>query len=349
MPTIQPGDTEPIIMERQSHPIESPDELKQYYHLSPQAIEQVRAMRTESRGVLAGQDSRLIVVDGGCSLDGSGAALEYALRRQDFSLANGLDAKLVERKRVPPSKPRSRGGDWRGAEDDSILEARRDLVEMRNLGLSVTLEILEPVHFERYGDLIDLSWFGARNNLDGSLREAATMYSNIPLMVKNSINGSIGDAVDTMAAAAMRIPNARFVAGDGRQHRAVGVSPGTEPGAIILRGSNLGHNLTAEAIFQAVELMEKAGISNRGVMLDTSHGNSAAFSGGKKTPEGQVLAVEHIIGLLRQSDLRPHIRGVMIEANLVAGTGLEYGQSRTDPGVDIQTLHDLLLRLAEAA
>lgn len=321
----------------------TPSQLRDGFPVKKAAQEQIQAGRQALRRIFTGQDKRLLVIMGPCSLDDSGAALEFADRMREFWRGKGLDKHLQLVVRVPPAKPRTEGG-WHGLEHDSVEKARELLAGLANAGHLLAMEAIKPAHFARYRDTMALMWVGARNVNDSYIRMAASVYAELPIMFKNAHDGDIADAARAMNVAAQATKNAQFIGMDGLEH-VTEQSPGTEPTAIVLRGGKYGHNITPEAIRRAVEEMRKRDITDCGAVIDVSHSNGAAFSKGSKSAEGQQVAFQEVLKLLKNKDTRPHIRGVMMEAYLQEGTGEGYGQSWTDPTLDIKTAQGMAKRL----
>jgi 3-deoxy-7-phosphoheptulonate synthase len=327
-----------------SQAVPTPEQLRASFPVTSEAEKKIAAGRQALRRIFRNDDKRLLAVVGPCSLDDSGAALEFANRMREFWQHNSLESRLQLVVRVPPAKPRTEGG-WHGLEHDSVEKARELLVELANAGHMIAMEAIKPVHFARYSDLAALMWVGARNVNDSFIRMAASVYGDLPILFKNAHDGDIRDAARAMNVAAQPTKKAQFIGMDGLEH-VMELSPGAESTAIVLRGGKEGHNITPAAVSQAVDEMRKRDITDRGVIIDVSHSNGAAFSKGSKSAAGQITAFQEVLKLLQNPDTRPHVRGVMMEAYLQEGTGKAYGQSRTDPTLDIKTAQALALQLA---
>ena len=116
--------------------------------LSEQAQEIVAYSRDEIRACLYGQDDRLLVVVGPCSVHDPKAALDYARRLS--ALKGELDGELLIVMRVYFEKPRTTVG-WKGLINDpdidgscnirkGLLLARRTLLGVLDEGLAAATE-----------------------------------------------------------------------------------------------------------------------------------------------------------------------------------------------------------------
>lgn len=129
--------------------------------LSDQAQEIVAYSRDEIRACLYGQDDRLLVIVGPCSVHDPAAALDYA--RRLAALKDELGGELLIVMRVYFEKPRTTVG-WKGLINDpdidgscnikkGLLLARRTLLGVLDAGLAAATEFLElnqpAVHFRR--------------------------------------------------------------------------------------------------------------------------------------------------------------------------------------------------------
>lgn len=120
--------------------------------LSDQAQEIVAYSRDEIRACLYGQDDRLLVIVGPCSVHDPAAALDYA--RRLAALKDELGGELLIVMRVYFEKPRTTVG-WKGLINDpdidgscnikkGLLLARRTLLGVLDAGLATATEFLEP-------------------------------------------------------------------------------------------------------------------------------------------------------------------------------------------------------------
>lgn len=332
-------------------PLPTPRELKTALPLTPGAERTVLAGRQAAQAILRGEDPRLLVVVGPCSVHDSGAALEYA--RRLAALRERVAGTLELQMRVYVDKPRTTVG-WRGflmdpdmtGENDvgrGLALTRRLMLEVGGLGLPVATELLDPFAPQYLFDAVAWACLGARTTESQTHRVMASAVS-APMGFKNGTGGGLKLAVDAMVAAAH--PHVFFtVDDDGRA--CIVQTQGNPGGHLILRGGRNGPNYAPQFVQEGVDLMTAAGLVPA-VMVDCSHANS----GSDFRRQGLIWrdVVQQRLG--GQSA----IRGLMLESNLEAGkqgvpadpNDLKYGVSVTDACVGWAETEALVLE-ADAA
>jgi 3-deoxy-7-phosphoheptulonate synthase len=309
--------------------------------------------REEVGNVLTGDDDRLLVVVGPCSVHDAEAALDYAGRLAETAAT--LRGDLLVAMRVYFEKPRTTTG-WKGLINDPYLDgscdvnaglrmARTLLLQVLDLGLPVGCEFLDPITPQYIADTVSWGAIGARTTESQIHRQLGSGLS-MPIGFKNRTDGNVQVAVDAVRAAA--VPHA-FAGIDDAGRPAIHHTAGNPDGHVILRGGRGAPNCDAEGIAAALEMLRAAGLAER-VVIDASHDNSA------KDPAQQVEAAGRIGDQVAAGN--GAIVGVMLESFLVGdrqdlGPGdvdaLTYGQSVTDPCIDWEKTVAVLERLAEAA
>lgn len=335
------------------HDLPTPAELLARLPLAPELAAKVEHDRQEIADIFAGEDDRLVVVVGPCSVHDPKAALDYAHRLAPLAERLSNDLKIVMR--VYFEKPRTTVG-WKGLINDPHLDgsydivhglelARNVLLEVLATGLPVGCEFLEPNSPQYYADAVAWGAIGARTTESQVHRQLASGMS-MPIGFKNGTDGGIQVAVD--AAEAASHPHFFFGTSDEGQP-AVVETAGNDNCHIILRGGSGGPNYGAADVEKALELND-----GQHLMIDASHANS----GKDDVRQLEVIReiAEHIAGG------QASIAGIMIESFLVAGAqkldpeklrrnggeGLVYGQSVTDKCIGIDDTVDLLALLAAA-
>jgi 3-deoxy-7-phosphoheptulonate synthase len=311
----------------------------------------IAAARETVRRILRGEDPRLLVIVGPCSIHDPAAAIEYAQRLRDLVERTG-DA-LFPVMRVYFEKPRTRMG-WKGLIYDPTLDgrgdigaglraARRILLECARLGVPAASEILDLVTPQFYAELLSWGAIGARTVESPLHRQMASALS-APLGFKNAINGSVQVAIDAIHVAAQqhRFPSISL------EGRAIVVTTTGNPDAhLVLRGAASGPNYDAAGVAGAARALAESGLAPR-LLIDCSHGNSA-----KDYRRQPVVAAD----IARQvADGSTAIAGVLLESNLVAGrqdivdgsAGLRHGQSVTDACIGWDETVAVLEELAAA-
>ena len=331
-------------------PLIAPNELLAELPLGESRAATVRSSRDAVRRVLAGDDDRLLVVVGPCSVHDPDAAVEYAVRLA--KTAAELADELCVVMRVYFEKPRTTVG-WKGLINDPGLDgshdvhrglrtARRLLLDVLDLGLPVGCEFLDPNSPQYIADAVSWGAIGARTTESQVHRQLASGLS-MPVGFKNGTNGSVKVAVEACRAAH---GSHVFFGLDASGRASVVTTTGNPDVHVILRGGSDGPNYQPEHVAAALAAVRQAGMPAT-VMIDASHGNS------RKDHGRQVEVARDIAAQI--GDGQRGIAGVMIESFLVpgrqdlAGPGpLTYGQSITDSCMGWDATADALADLARA-
>jgi len=312
------------------------------------AAQTISRGRQEVSGILWGEDDRLIVVVGPCSIHDPVAAMDYARRLRKLADELAADLRLVMR--VYFEKPRTTVG-WKGLINDPNLDGsfsindglrlgRRLLLDLAELGLPAGCEFLDPITPQFIADLVTWGAIGARTTESQVHRELASALS-MPVGFKNGTDGGVQIAIDAVRAAAH--PH-RFL-GVTEQGLAGIVSTRGNPDChVILRGGATGTNYDAISVQKTLAALRDAGMPAR-LMIDASHGNS------EKDYKRQPVVVREVAAQLAQGEAG--ISGMMMESFLVDGrqdlrdpTQLVYGQSITDACMGWETTVPVLQELA---
>lgn len=322
--------------------------------LSDQAQEIVAYSRDEIRACLYGQDDRLLVIVGPCSVHDPAAALDYA--RRLAALKDELGGELLIVMRVYFEKPRTTVG-WKGLINDpdidgscnikkGLLLARRTLLGVLDAGLAAATEFLEPTSPQYISDAVSWGAVGARNTESQVHRQLASGMS-MPIGFKNATDGSIKPAADSCFAAAFE-HHFLSINLDGRVISAE--TKGNPDCHLVLRGSSHGPNYDTESVAKALadlKVSKASGPSEHGLVIDAAHGNC----GKDEVREAEV--VESIASRIATGE--SGISGIMMESFLKAGNQkpapldqLEYGKSITDACVPWERTEQLLHTLADA-
>ncbi|MEO5915648.1 MAG: 3-deoxy-7-phosphoheptulonate synthase [Luteolibacter sp.] len=296
--------------------------------------------RREIRDIIFGNDPRLLVIAGPCSIHDTAAGLEYAERFA--KLADQVKDDMLLVMRVYFEKPRTTVG-WKGLIMDPRLDgsnrieeglqvARQFLLDVLNLGIPTATELLDPITPQYIADLICWSAIGARTTESQTHRQMASGLS-MPLGFKNGTLGNLEPAINAIKAAT----HPQTFLGVGMDGRASAVTTTGNPDChIILRGGDSGPNHDEQSVKTTRELLVKSGLKPA-IMIDASHGNC------RKDHLLMPAVFEEIVRQRKAGDTS--IIGAMLESNLVAGAQkfpqpldqLVYGQSITDACIDWET------------
>ena len=332
------------------NPLIPPAILMEDYPASDEASETVAQARLAVGRCLRGEDDRLVVVVGPCSIHDEAAATEYARRLHAEALRLADDLLVVMR--VYFEKPRTSVG-WKGLVNDPDMDgsfhinkglrtARRLLLHLASMGLPAGCEFLDTIMPQFLADLVSWGAIGARTTESQVHRELASGLS-CPIGFKNGTDGNIQVAVDAIEAA--RHPH-HFLSVTKQSVAAIVGTKGNNECHVILRGGQSRPNYDAASVEAAARLLASKKMPAR-LMIDCSHGNSG------KTASRQVEAADDVGRQVAGGS--PHLFGVMLESNLVAGRqdivkGRQpvYGQSVTDACIGWDETVPILRGLAKA-
>jgi 3-deoxy-7-phosphoheptulonate synthase len=313
-----------------------PEHLIRFFPIRGTAVERlISDTRRAIHKIMAGEDDRLLVVIGPCSIHDPAAALDYARRLKEVRTRYADTLEIVMR--VYFEKPRTTVG-WKGLINDPYLDesfrideglriARQLLIEINRVGLPAASEFLDVISPQYIGDLISWGAIGARTTESQVHRELASGLS-APIGFKNGTDGNIRIATDAIQAAAR---GHHFLSVHKNGQVAIVQTNGNRDCHVILRGGKA-PNYDAASVAAAVKDLQAAKLAPV-LMVDCSHANSS------KQHEKQLDVARDIGGQLAGGSRS--IFGVMIESHLHAGAqkftpgkddprALEYGKSITD-------------------
>jgi len=331
-------------------PLIPPAILLEELPLSEAGASTVTQGRADIVRILRGEDARLIVIVGPCSVHDPAAGLDYAQRLR--KLADEVASDLCIVMRVYFEKPRTTVG-WKGLINDPRLDesfvineglrlGRRFLRDLAELGLPAGCEFLDPISPQFISDVVSWGAIGARTTESQVHRELASGLS-MPVGFKNSTGGGVQVAIDAVRSAAH--PHA-FLGVTEQGLCAIVETAGNPDCHVILRGGNTGPNYDAAHVHKVAESLRSADLPAR-IMIDTSHGNSS------KDYRRQPVVARTIAEQISAGETA--IVGVMMESfleegrqELRPGASLRYGQSITDACMSWDMTVPVLHELAEA-
>ena len=330
--------------------IPSPQEIKNLFPLNDSLVENITKTRDDIKKVLSGEDNRLIVIVGPCSIHDPKSALEYAsyLSRR----IEKYKKRLLILMRVYFEKPRTTIG-WKGLINDPNLDdsydinkglkvARELLLEINKLQVPVAVEFLDVITPQYYSDLVSWGAIGARTTESQVHRQLASGLS-MPIGFKNGTGGSLDIAIDAVQSS--NYPHT-FLGIDELGKASIVSTSGNEDAHVILRGGKTGCNFDHVSIAHLKKLMD--GKVNKKVIIDCSHGNS------NKDYRNQKIVVDCVMSQYLNGE--NVIGGIMLESHLkegsqkltTGGVGLEYGKSITDSCISLETTDIILESLSKS-
>ena len=289
----------------------TPAELALRYPVTPGVATHVTDSRRRIEKILNGEDKRLLVIIGPCSIHDLTAAMEYATRLQ--SLRNQYQSRLEIVMRTYFEKPRTVVG-WKGLISDPDLNgsyrvnhglelARKLLLQVNELGVPTAPEFLDMVTGQFIADLISWGAIGARTTESQIHREMASALS-CPVGFKNGTDGNT-----------------------------------------IMRGGKK-PNYHADDIAAACDTLHEFDLPEH-LVVDFSHGNCQKQHRRQlEVCEDICQQIRNgstaIAGIMAESFLREGTQ------KIVGGQPLTYGQSITDPCLGWEDTERLVEKLASA-
>ncbi len=326
----------------------TPTELRNEVQKSESQAQFVWNSRQEIHRIIFGDDNRLLVVVGPCSIHDVKAGLEYAENLKELS--EKLSDRLCIVMRAYFEKPRTSLG-WKGLIMDPYLDkscdithglrlARTFLKDLIDLGLPTATEMLDPITPQYIADLVSWSAVGARTTESQTHRQMASGLS-MPLGFKNSTDGSVQGAINAIKAASIT----QTFLGINHIGNASAVTTKGNPNChLVIRGGSSGPNYHPHQITRFEELLQENGLI-QAIMVDCSHANSG------KNHNRQTEVLDSVVKQVQ--DGRKSIIGVMLESNLGPGrqeisqgkSDLLFGVSVTDSCIDWDTTEKALHNL----
>lgn len=334
---------------RAQKPLMAPAALEHELPLCDDSAAFVASTRRDIAGIVSGEDDRLLVVVGPCSIHDPEAAIDYAVGLR--AVAPLYERDLLIAMRVYFEKPRTVVG-WKGLINDPFLDgsfeintglrlARKLLIDIVALGVPVGTEFLDTTLGQYYADLVSWGAIGARTVESQVHRELASGLS-MPVGFKNRTDGDVQVAVDAIRSAR----HAHWFPSLTREGApAVLGTSGNEHTHLVLRGGTRGPNYSSADVRAAAALLERGGLLPR-IMVDCSHANSG------KDPARQPLVAATLAAQLAEGERV--IAGVMLESNLLGGSQdyqavpLVRGRSITDACLAWHETEPLFEQLAAA-
>ena len=332
-------------------PMPTPAEIHARLPLGEKAAATVLAGRLALQNILDGEDPRLFVVVGPCSIHDPQAGLDYARRLK--TLADEVADTLLLVMRVYFEKPRTSTG-WKGYINDPRMDdsfhieegmqkAREFLRSVNELGLPAATEALDPIAPQYLGDLLAWTAIGARTSESQTHREMSSGLST-PVGFKNGTDGSLDAAVNAVISASA---SHSFLGINGDGYTSVIRTRGNRYGHLVLRGGGGRPNYDTVSIALAEQALTRAKLPAN-IVVDCSHSNSF------KKPELQPVVMHDCVNQIVAGNRS--IVGLMIESFIEAGnqpipadlTQLKYGCSVTDACVDWPTT-ETMIRAARTA
>ncbi|BCX48949.1 phospho-2-dehydro-3-deoxyheptonate aldolase [Haloferula helveola] len=333
------------------NPLISPAVLNYFQPVTEKISELVAGARKEADAILKGEDDRLLVIVGPCSIHDPAAAVEYGKKLAPLIEQHRDDLQIIMR--VYFEKPRTTVG-WKGLINDPHLDgsfdinhglkvARGLLIELAELGVPAGTEFLDTISPQYIADLIAWGAIGARTTESQIHRELASGLS-MPVGFKNGTGGSIQIALDAIQSSSR--PH-HFLSVTKQGVSAIVSTTGNDSCHIILRGGKSGPNYEKNDVAEVITMLNEQELPPH-VMVDCSHGNSL------KDFRNQPLVADNLCNQIAGGS--KDVAAVMVESNLVEGnqklqpdlSKLTHGQSVTDACIGWDDTVEVLEKFAVA-
>jgi 3-deoxy-7-phosphoheptulonate synthase len=327
--------------------IQSGAELNRQMPITARMGAFISSARATIDAILEGDDNRILLIVGPCSIHDEKATYEFAKKLKKLSLEVSSTFFIVMRTYF--EKPRTKKG-WKGLIYDPDLDGshnihkgivltRKILMDLTAEEIPLGCELLELATFHYFSDLLSWGCIGARTCASQPHRQLASTLP-FPIGFKNSTDGNVENALNGILSAKAA-------------HTFLGVNShgvldrikteGNRFCHLVLRGGENGPNFDSLSIQNALEKCAEKEIRQK-VLVDCSHDNS------QKKEKLQILAFESVLKQIEEGNR--NIFGMMLESNLFSGSQplafpLKYGVSITDPCLDWETTKDLILNAAE--
>lgn len=325
--------------------IRSASELKKELPLLEKQQAFIQHTRKSINQILNGQDSRLLLIVGPCSIHNTESAVEYAEKLGNLSMEVSDTFLIVMRTYF--EKPRTTSG-WKGLLYDpgldgsydiekGLYKCRKLLIDLNNLHIPTATEFLDPSAPSYFSDLISWGCIGARTAESQTHRQLASNLE-LPISFKNNTSGNVEIAINGILSAAI----SHTCIGVNEEGRTSIIKTKGNPSChLTLRGSDLKPNYDPESICLSLELLEKAKLPKR-LIVDCSHGNSG------RDPLQQCNVFQSVIHQIIEGNR--NIKGLILESDINSGnqvipadlSTLQYGVSLTDACLDFKTTETLI-------
>lgn len=327
-------------------PLFSPDHLHREQPSDEFQREFIMYSRETIRKILNGNDPRLLLIVGPCSIHDIIAAKEYATKLKQLATQVASHFFIVMRTHF--EKPRTATG-WKGMVYDPHLNGSHDiasglrrsrqlLLDLASLKVPTATEFLDPIIPHYYGDLISWGSIGARTAASQIHRQFVSGLS-MPIGFKNGTDGDLSVAFNAIASSS-------------KPHAFIGLNPSGQASIIhtrgnpdvhlVLRGGHSKPNYDPGSLGTILEQMSHSHLPPC-LVIDCSHDNS------NRKHENQLPVFQSVIHQFLAGNNK--IKGMMLESHLQAGNQdfptspslLKYAISLTDPCIDWNTTEQLIM------
>lgn len=310
----------------------------------------IEEARSTIREILNGNDSRILLIVGPCSIHDQKSAKEFAILLKE--LQRKVRSQFFIVMRVYCEKPRTTSG-WKGFLYDPLLDGsyeiklgiqwtRQLLLDLSDFEIPIATEFLDPMTAFYYDDLVTWGSIGARSSSSQIHRQLASDLA-MPIGFKNGVAGDISAAINGALAASY---SHKYIRIDEDGEATITTTAGNPDSHVVLRGGESGPNYDKFSVSNTLLQLEKLNLPAR-LLVDCSHHNSF------KQHTQQIQVFQSVIDQIKQGNHQ--IKGLMLESHLNEGnqeltsrkTTLKYGVSITDSCLDWYSTSELILAESE--
>ena len=327
----------------------SPEEIKEEFPLSREAVELKKETDEKIRKVFTGESDKFLAVIGPCSADNEDAVLDYVTRLA--KVQEKIKDKVIIIPRVYTNKPRTTGDGYKGMLHQPDPEKAPDMVAgIRKLHLDVIKEtgffpadeMLYPENWMYCDDTLAYVAIGARSVEDQQHRLTASGM-DVPVGMKNPTSGGYEIMLNSVHAASH--PHTFIYRGSEVNTSGNPLTHTVLRGAVNKKGQCI-PNYHYEDLLLLNELYAEHDLKHPATIIDSNHSNS-----NKKYME-QIRIVEDVLhSRAMNADIRKLVKGVMVESYIEPGSQKIgehiYGKSITDPCLSWEDSEKLLYIIAE--
>lgn len=326
-------------------PLPTPKELLRELPLTMAQRDFIEDSREQIQQILQGEDPRLLLIVGPCSIHDTKAAKEYATKLHALSTAVSDTFYVIMRTYF--EKPRTAVG-WKGMLYDphlngtndlasGLYQTRKLLLDLADMHIPAAAEFLDPSSVYYFGDLISWACIGARTSASQTHRQIASGLP-MPIAFKNSTDGNIDIAINGALNAI--VPHT-YIGSDAAGQLCAIHTKGNTHAHIVLRGGKGRPNYDPQSISYAIERLHQSNLLPH-LLIDCSHDNSF------RQHEQQTQVFQSVIHQIIEGN--SNIRGLLLESHLHSGNQslssqtdmLKYAVSITDPCLDWTTTEHLI-------
>ncbi len=320
--------------------------------ISPALKELKKKRDAEIAAIFKGASRKFLLIIGPCSADNEEALVEYVSRLS--RLQEEVKDAMVIVPRVYTNKPRTTGEGYKGImhqpdpnEAPNIVEGLKALRRMHvrllaDCGLTAADEMLYPSNYPYLEDLLSYVAIGARS-VENQQHRLTVSGLDIPVGMKNPTSGNLSVMLNSIQAG--QAPHVFIHKGWEVKTPGNPLTHAIVRGAVNQHGQNIA-NYHYEDLMELSQMYLKRQLAYPAIIVDTNHANS-----GKRFQEQPRIALEIMQSRQMSEQLRPMVKGLMIESYLVEGSqevGEQvFGQSITDPCLGWEDSRELVLRLAD--